>query len=427
MAAMNLSLAVFLPQFYATETTIGLAAIGFAFMVVRLGDLAFDLALGIAIDRTATRIGRFRPWMLAGIPVVITGAWLAYSPPQGVGLAYLIGALTATFAGYSMVTVTQFSWAAVLAESSAERSRIYGWIQAASIVGMLMILGLLPLMSFYGIDQHAVAVRGMGTFIVISTPITVLIATIVSPEPRRAALRIVPSLGRSLLEYGIVLLRPDVMRVMLTTALLGLASGITSALFLFFAWAKGFSSAQSTIFLIIYFVGAFASTQLWAPLSKRATKSKVLAALCGYVVLIQLMALFLPYGAFAWACVGQLALGVSYSGNMVLLKSIVGDVAEAAKTELDEDFTGRLYALYVMITKASIAIAVGLMFVILQAIGYAPKAANGNTPDAIRNLVLCCILIPAVLTAAGGLVMLRTKSRPSNRTVSDPTAEVSPS
>ncbi|MDB5579288.1 MAG: hypothetical protein JWR80_4464 [Bradyrhizobium sp.] len=425
---MNLSLAVFLPQFYATETTIGLAAIGFAFMVVRLGDLAFDLALGIAIDRTATPIGRFRPWMLAGIPVVMAGAWLAYSPPQDVGLAYLIVALTATFAGYSMVTVTQFSWAAVLAESSAERSRIYGWIQAASIVGMLMILGLLPLMSFYGIDRHAVAVRGMGTFIVISTPITVLVATIVSPEPRRAALQIVPSLGRSLLDYGIVLVRSDVMRVMVTTALLGLASGVTSALFLFFAWAKGFTSAQSTIFLIIYFIGAFASTQFWAPLSKRTTKSKLLAALCCYVFLIQLMALFLPYGAFAWACVGQLALGVSYSGNMVLLKSIVGDVAEAAKTELDEDFTGRLYAIYVMITKASIAIAVGLMFVVLQAIGYAPKAANGNAPDAIRNLVLCCILIPAVLTAAGGLIMLRgPKSRPSNRTVSNPTAEVSPS
>src|SRR3546814_5706020 len=78
MAAMNLSLAVFLPQFYATHTAIPLTMIGFIFMMVRLGDLVFDPLLGIAIDRTATRIGRFRPWMLAGAPTVMMGAWLAY-------------------------------------------------------------------------------------------------------------------------------------------------------------------------------------------------------------------------------------------------------------------------------------------------------------------------------------------------------------
>ena len=48
-------------------------------------------------------------------------------------------------------------------------------------------------------------------------------------------------------------IRPQVIRVMTSTLLLGLASGVTSALFLFFAWAKGFTSEQSTILLIIYF------------------------------------------------------------------------------------------------------------------------------------------------------------------------------
>src|SRR3546814_10721782 len=85
MAAMNLSLAVFLPQFYATHTAIPLTMIGFIFMMVRLGDLVFDPLLGIAIDRTATRIGRFRPWMLAGAPTVMMGAWLAYFPPPTAG------------------------------------------------------------------------------------------------------------------------------------------------------------------------------------------------------------------------------------------------------------------------------------------------------------------------------------------------------
>src|SRR3546814_19262864 len=106
-----------------------------------------------------------------------------------------------------------------------------------------------------------------------------------------------------------------------------------------------------------------------------------------------------------WACIGQLMLGITYSGNMVLLKSIVGDTAEAAKDDLGEDFTGRLFAIYMCVTKASLAIAVGIMFLILQAIGYVPRAGNANAPEALRNLELCFILIPAALTAAGGLVI----------------------
>src|SRR3546814_9539663 len=90
-----------------------------------------------------------------------------------------------------------------------------------------------------------------------------------------------------------------------------------------------------------------------------------------------------------WACIGQLMLGITYSGNMVLLKSIVGDTAEAAKDDLGEDFTGRLFAIYMCVTKASLAIAVGIMFLILQAIGYVPRAGNANAPEAIRNLELC--------------------------------------
>src|SRR3546814_17394270 len=68
--------------------------------------------------------------------------------------------------------------------------------------------------------------------------------------------------------------------------------------------------------------------------------------LCGYGSFGLCLALFLPHGAMVWACIGQLMLGITYSGNMVLLKSIVGDTAEAAKDDLGADCTGRLFAIY---------------------------------------------------------------------------------
>ncbi|WP_337187500.1 MFS transporter [Phenylobacterium sp.] len=407
MAVTNLSLAVYLPQFYATQSGIGLAVIGFVFMAVRLADLVFDPLLGIAIDRTSTSIGRFRPWMLAGIPVAMIGSWLAFFPPQEVGVAYLVGALSGVFVGYSLITVTQFSWAAVLGEDSNARSRAYGAIQGAATLGMLLIMALLPLVAAYLPGGKDLTVPAIGLFIIITTPLTVMVATTRVAEPQRAALAHVPSFGRAVLDYGKALACPPVARVMASTVFTALASGVTSALFLFFAPLKGFTAAQANLLLLIYFVGAFASSRAWAPTAFRFGKEKVLIAICLTVAAVKLTVLALPNGAFYWASAGQVVLGACYSGTMIMLKSIVGDAADYAKQRLDEDFTGRLYAVYSSLTKASIAVSVGVIFFVLQAIGYAPKAGSSNSPEALQNLELSFVLIPAALFVAGALAIAR--------------------
>ena len=407
MAVINLSLAVYLPQFYATRSGIGLAIVGFIFMTVRLADLVFDPLLGIAIDRTSTSIGRFRPWMLAGIPVAMIGSWLAFFPPPDVGVTYLVGALIGVFLGYSLVTVTQFSWAAVLGEDSNARSRAYGAIQGASTLGMLLIMAVLPLVAAYLPGDRNQAVHAMGLFIIITTPLTAITATIRLAEPQRAALTRVPSFGRALLDYGKALACPPVARVMATTVLTALASGVTSALFLFFAPSKGFTAAQSNLLLLIYFVGAFASSRAWSPISIRFGKENVLIAICLFVAAVSLTVLALPNGAFYRAGAGQIVLGACYSGTMIMLKSIVGDAADDVKQRLDEDFTGRLYAVYSSLTKASIAVSVGVIFFVLQAIGYAPKAGTLNSPEALQRLELSFVLIPAALFVAGAFVIAR--------------------
>jgi hypothetical protein len=63
---------------------VGLAAVGWAFGLVRIFDLWFDPLLGLAMDRTRTRLGRFRPWFLAGAPLAELSAKVETmeEPPQ---------------------------------------------------------------------------------------------------------------------------------------------------------------------------------------------------------------------------------------------------------------------------------------------------------------------------------------------------------
>ena len=75
LAVLGLALGVFLPRYFAGHIGISLVAVGAAFTIVRLIDIAFDPMIGALMDRTRTPIGRYRPWVIAGAPVMMLGAY----------------------------------------------------------------------------------------------------------------------------------------------------------------------------------------------------------------------------------------------------------------------------------------------------------------------------------------------------------------
>jgi GPH family glycoside/pentoside/hexuronide:cation symporter len=65
LAALGLPLVVYLPEYYVSELGLSLSVVGAAFLLVRVADIILDPILGGMMDRTRTRIGRFRPWLAA--------------------------------------------------------------------------------------------------------------------------------------------------------------------------------------------------------------------------------------------------------------------------------------------------------------------------------------------------------------------------
>ena len=84
IAAIGLVMAVYLPRFVAGQIGLSLAAVGGAFTIVRLIDMAIDPLLGMAMDRTRTRIGRYRPWLLIGGPIVMLAAYMLFMAHPGI-------------------------------------------------------------------------------------------------------------------------------------------------------------------------------------------------------------------------------------------------------------------------------------------------------------------------------------------------------
>jgi Na+/melibiose symporter-like transporter len=122
MAALTLPLIIYLPEFYANALGIDLAVVGLIFTVVRLADLAFDPFIGGLMDRSRSRWGQFRPWLMVGGPVVMAGTYMLFMARPGVGPIYLSAGLVLAYAGYSIVILAQMGMGAGITPNDRESS-----------------------------------------------------------------------------------------------------------------------------------------------------------------------------------------------------------------------------------------------------------------------------------------------------------------
>lgn len=168
VGALVTTLGVYLTNYYASHIGISLAAVGGAFMAVRLLDISLDPLLGMAMDWTRTPFGKYRPWLAASAPVLLFTVWMVYFPDKGVGTGYLIGWLLVLYLGYSMLTLSQAAWGAALVGEYHQRSRVYGWIQAVGVVGAIGVLIVPIVISVLWKNAPLKGVPLMGCFIFVT-------------------------------------------------------------------------------------------------------------------------------------------------------------------------------------------------------------------------------------------------------------------
>ena len=137
IAALSVAVLVYLPPYFAGHLRVPMAVVGGVWMTIRLIDIPVDVVLALAMDRTRTRIGRYRPWLIVGAPVVMLGLDRLYMAPTGFGGGYLLVWLLVLYLGWSMVSLAQAAWGATLASDYHDRSRLFGVVTAMGVVGTL--------------------------------------------------------------------------------------------------------------------------------------------------------------------------------------------------------------------------------------------------------------------------------------------------
>ena len=387
LAAVGLPLVVQLPAFYVRHVGLPLATVGLVFMLIRLADIALDPFLGGLMDRTRTRFGRFRPWLLAGAPLVMLATVMMFWAKPGSGPGYLALWLIVMAAGFSICTLAQTAWAARLSRDYDQRSRIYGWWQGANMVGMLLILLLPAIVSMRVKDDGAAGVAAMGWAIWAMVPLAFGLAVWKAPEPPPA-----PGEPVSWRHAPALLRRPAVIRLLLADLAFGMAPGVNGALFLFFfRQAKGYEEGPANLMLLTYFVFGLIGAPLWSRLAEKTDKHRALAYSALYMAVTHVAVLLLPPLPFLAVLPGMAAVGLAYGAGPILLRSMVADATDELRAETGREGAGLLYSLFVSTSKVGYALSVGVAFQALALVGFQAAEGAANTPGALMGLTLVYI------------------------------------
>ncbi len=401
ISALGLPIVVYLPPFYAEDMGLSLSVVGTVFMITRFWDVFTDPVLGMVSDRVHSRWGRRRHWIVIAAPILMFASWMLFMPTAPVTWAYLLFWMVILYIGWTLITISHMSWGAELSPDYNERSSIQGWREFALIFGMFTVLALPAIIEAAATDPgRAESVAAMGWFVIILLPITIGIAVLAVPE-----FESVKPQNINWADAGRILMRNKLLqRVLVADLLVGVAPGITGALYIFFAsYVMGLPNWASLL-LLVYFVAGFIGIPFWIRIAHSQGKHRTLSIAMYYGALTLPLVVFMPREEFWWLFAGNTLYGIAYGAGSFLLRAVMADVCDYDALETGQQRTGLYYSLLTMTNKVGAALAVGITYPLLDVIGFVPQP-GANSPETLNQLLAIYVTLPAIFMIGAGLVM----------------------
>ncbi len=386
LAALYLPLFTYVTPFYVAERGVDLAAIGFAWLAIRLFDALSDPLMGWLSDRTPPRWGRRRVWLAAAVPVILIATWQAFVPPENAGLGHAVFWLALVVVGWTMAQTPYAAWGAELSDDYHGRVHVTAWREAMVLVGTL-----LTTIVYFVAGGGGEGLRAIAVALVVFLPLSVIVTVLVTPDRAgRSTKR--PTFGEGMRALAA---NAPFRRLLAAWFVNGAANGLPATLFLFFVADRLGDPDAAGWLIVVYFVSAIAGVPLWGMVSAQIGKHRAWGWAMAYSCVVFSGALFLTtgdIGLFAAVCV---LTGLALGADLTLPPAIQADVVELDTRITGAERAGLFFALWQVATKASVALSSGLALVVLGYVGFA--AGETNDPTALTTLSWLYAGVPIVL------------------------------
>lgn len=391
--------------FYTDVVKIPAAIVGTMFLIVRILDGFVDLSMGVIIDRTQTRWGKLRPFILFGaIPMAVVGVLCFSSPDFGMTGKVIYAYITyiAIMVMMSFIGTPYGALTSAMTQNPLERVNLSSYRIVGSMIGGIIVSVMTPIIiqQFWPNDM---SVGYRNTMIIYSLFALVFYMICFAGTKERVAAQEAVKLPFKQ-SMKIIFTNKPLMLITFIYLVFQAAYGIKASVSIYYVNYN----MNKTEFLSIYMLLIFGSNLLGTLVAPKFSKwfEKKYAIIVGLTgtVISGIALYFTDYSnvpmILFWTVVGGLIGGIPAA----VIWGALPDTVEYSEWKNGYRTEGLIYGIFSFGQKLSIAISGALSGYILQVSGYVPDAIQSSS--ALNGIALLLCLLPAGLCAMGIIATL---------------------
>jgi GPH family glycoside/pentoside/hexuronide:cation symporter len=391
--------------FYTDVYGISAAAAGTIMLIARFWDMAIDPVIGVISDRTNTRWGKFRPYILFGaVPYAVLAILTFTTPNFGevgkivyAGLTYVL-----LMTAYAAINLPYSALGAVMSADTYERAGLNTYRFIAGFAGQFVVTGLaLTLAEMFGRGDKA---QGFQYTIMLFAVLSLLFFFITFKTTRE---RVSPPREQknSLRDDFSNLFRN---RAWLILAIVGVVSFImfaiqNAAVAYYFKYYIG-NETNVQLFNVIGTVALIVALPLSKPLAKRFGNRNVFIG-SSLISGLFFILIYLPGASNLMTIyIFNILAKMAYAPAVPLLWTMIADSADYGEWKTGRRATGLYFSAAVFAQKAGWGIGAAIAGWILTVVSFVPNAVQTST--AITGIKLLVSVIPGILYMSCAIFMI---------------------
>ena len=398
------NISAFLLIFYTDTMGLPAAAVGTMILITKIIDAFTDPAMGAVADRTKSRFGKFRPYLLfAAVPMAAAGVLTYTTPDLGHDgkLIWAYGTYTLMMLMYTILSTPYSALSGVITANSQDRTTLISFRFIAAFTGTTLVnYFTLDMVHWFGQGddklgwQLTMAAYGVLAAIMFMTVFFTTRERISPPREQRSAV-----IGdiRDLLDNRPWLVLFALALIIMTTIVM--RAGASVYYMKYYVGQADLTGAFLATYSIALAIGA-ASTPL---MTRFIDKKQLMMLLMVAVGVLSCVMVFVPKNA-VWLMFGiNTLIGFFLGPKSPLAFSMFADTADYTEWKTGRRATAMTFAAATFSQKLGGAIASAAIAWMLAAMGYVANEAQSGASQ--LGIVLLLTVIPGVIALIAAFTM----------------------
>ena len=398
------NISAFLLIFYTDVMGLAAAAVGTMILVTKIIDAATDPLMGVIADRTRTRFGRFRPYLLWGaLPMAFAGVltWTVPDLGEGGRLLWAYVTFSLMMLAYTVLSTPYSALSGVITADSQQRTTLISFRFIAAFAGTTLVNAFtLDLVQWFGGGDEALGWQL--TLALYGAVAAVLFATVfattrerIAPPPQqdsdvRQDLRDLLNNRPWLVLFALALV------IMITIVM---RSGATVYYLKYYVVRPDLTGAFLGAYSVALAVGA-AMTPL---MTRLFDKKRLMVGLMTIVGVLSCAMFFVPRDMIWLMFVVNILIGLALGPKSPLAFSMYADCADYTEWKTGRRATALTFSAATFSQKLGGALASAVIAWVLAGMGYVANQAQSDASQ--MGILLLLTVIPGVVAFVAAMVM----------------------